>query len=57
MLPNYQHSDHHIRLAGGLGGLIADEYGLIMAFYFMAVTIIIANVFVFLTPAKLEHAQ
>jgi MFS family permease len=44
-------------IAPGLGGLIADEYGLIMAFYFMAVTIIIANVFVFLTPAKLQTAQ
>lgn len=41
-------------IAPGLGGLIADEYGLIMAFYFMAVTIVIANVFVFLTPARLE---
>ena len=38
-------------IAPGLGGLIADEFGLIYAFYFMAVTIIIANVFVFLTPA------
>ena len=37
-------------IAPGQGGLIADEYGLIMAFYFMAVTIIIANVFAFLTP-------
>jgi len=44
-------------IAPGLGGLIADQYGLIMAFYFMAVTIIIANVFVFLTPAKLRSAQ
>ncbi len=43
-------------IAPGLGGLIADKYGLIMAFYFMAVTIIIANVFVFLTPAKLRSA-
>ncbi len=44
-------------IAPGLGGLIADAYGLIMAFYFMAVTIIIANVFVFLTPATLRPAE
>ena len=43
-------------IAPGLGGLIADQYGLIMAFYFMAVTIIIANVFVFLTPAPKREA-
>ena len=35
----------------------ADEFGLIYAFYFMAVTIIIANVFVFLTPAPKRAAQ
>ena len=44
-------------VAPGLGGLIADTYGLITAFYFMAITIIIANVFVFLTPAKLETVK
>jgi len=43
-------------IAPGLGGLIADEFGLIYAFYFMAVTIIIANIFVFLTPAPKRQA-
>ena len=43
-------------IAPGVGGLLADEYGLIMAFYFMAATIIIANIFVFLTPAPKQTA-
>ena len=33
-----------------LGGLIADRYGLIAAFYFLAFTVGVANVFVFFTP-------
>jgi MFS family permease len=33
-----------------LGGLIADRYGLIAAFYFLAFTVVVANVFVFFTP-------
>ena len=33
-----------------IGGLIADRYGLIATFYFLAFTVVIANVFVFFTP-------
>jgi len=32
------------------GGLLADHYGLMAAFYFLAVTIVIANMFIFFTP-------
>ncbi len=32
------------------GGLIADHYGILATFYFLAVTIVIANVLVFWTP-------
>jgi FSR family fosmidomycin resistance protein-like MFS transporter len=34
-----------------LGGILADAYGLMATFYFLAVTIVIANLFVFFTPA------
>ncbi len=34
-----------------VGGLLADQYGLIATFYFLAVTIIIANLFIFFTPS------
>jgi MFS family permease len=34
-------------------GIIADHYGIMSAFYFLAGTIIIANLMVFLTPAAL----
>ena len=33
-----------------ISGIIADHYGLIATFYFLAVTIVIANLFMFLTP-------
>jgi sugar phosphate permease len=33
-----------------IGGVIADAYGILAAFYFLAVTIIIANLFIFLMP-------
>ena len=33
------------------GGLIADRYGLMSAFYFLAFTILVANFFIFLMPA------
>ena len=33
-----------------LGGLVADRYGLSAAFYFLAVTIVLANLFIFLMP-------
>ena len=34
-----------------MGGLIADRYGLMAVFYFLACTIVIANMFIFFTPA------
>jgi MFS transporter, FSR family, fosmidomycin resistance protein len=39
-----------------VGGFLADHYGLITAFYFLAVTIVIANMFVFFTPAPPDEA-
>src|SRR5262249_23307987 len=38
-----------------LGGLVADQYGLSAAFYFLAITIVAANLFIFLMP-KAEPA-
>jgi MFS transporter, FSR family, fosmidomycin resistance protein len=38
-----------------LGGLIADRYGLDAVFYFLASTIIVANLFVFFTPAPQQR--
>lgn len=43
-------------IGGGIGpllaGMIADRYGLMTVFYFLAVTIVIANVFTIFTPEK-----
>ncbi|MEP6656611.1 MAG: MFS transporter [Betaproteobacteria bacterium] len=33
-----------------IGGMLADRYGLISAFYFLAFTIVVANLFIFLMP-------
>ena len=33
-----------------IGGLIADRWGIMMVFYFLAATIVIANMFIFVTP-------
>ena len=33
-----------------VGGILADRYGLIATFYFLAATIVIANTFIFFTP-------
>jgi MFS family permease len=33
-----------------VGGLLADQYGLIATFYFLAATIVVANLFIFVTP-------
>jgi MFS family permease len=33
-----------------VGGLIADHYGIIATFYYLAATIVIANMFIFFTP-------
>lgn len=35
-----------------IGGLIADRYGLLMTFWFLAGTIVIANLFIFAMPRK-----
>ncbi len=35
-----------------LGGLIADKYGLMATFYFLAATIVVANLFIFRMPAQ-----
>jgi len=38
-------------------GIVADHYGLMAAFYFLAATIIVANLMVFITPAGLTQKQ
>lgn len=35
-----------------IGGMIADRYGLIMTFWFLAFTIVVANLFIFAMPKK-----
>jgi MFS transporter, FSR family, fosmidomycin resistance protein len=35
-----------------IGGVIADHYGIIATFYFLAATIVIANLFILITPAE-----
>ena len=35
-----------------LGGIFADLYGLMATFYFLAITIVIANLFIFFTPVS-----
>jgi MFS family permease len=37
-----------------VGGMIADSYGLMATFYFLAATIVVANLFVFFIPAMNE---
>jgi MFS family permease len=37
-----------------VAGLIADQYGLVATFYFLAFTIVIANMFIFFTPSDSE---
>jgi MFS transporter, FSR family, fosmidomycin resistance protein len=34
-----------------IGGVIADHYGIIATFYYLAATIVVANMFILLTPA------
>ena len=34
-----------------VGGVLADHYGIIATFYFLAATIVVANMFIFFTPA------
>jgi FSR family fosmidomycin resistance protein-like MFS transporter len=38
-----------------VGGILADRYGLIATFYFLAATIVIANLFIVFTPATETH--
>jgi MFS family permease len=33
-----------------VGGLLADQFGLVATFYFLAATIVVANLFIFITP-------
>jgi MFS family permease len=40
-----------------IGGVIADAYGLMATFYFLAATIIVANLFIFFIPARDEARQ
>ncbi|MGZ5101951.1 MAG: MFS transporter, partial [Usitatibacter sp.] len=35
-----------------IGGMIADRFGLIMTFWFLAFTIVVANLFIFAMPRK-----
>lgn len=50
-----------VQAAGGaigpiVAGMLADRYGLISTFYFLALTIVVANFFIFFTPARLTAA-
>jgi MFS transporter, FSR family, fosmidomycin resistance protein len=38
-----------------IGGLIADAYGIMMVFYFLAATIVVANLFIFVTPIPTQR--
>jgi MFS transporter, FSR family, fosmidomycin resistance protein len=38
------------------GGILADHYGLSAVFYFLATTIVIANLFIFFTPTPARRA-
>ena len=38
-----------------LSGLLADRFGLMAVFYFLAGTIVVANMFIFFTPAGIAH--
>ncbi len=33
-----------------IGGVLADQYGIIATFYYLAATIVVANMFIFFTP-------
>lgn len=39
-------------IAPAIGGWIADKHGLMATFYFLAATIVVANLFIFLMPAQ-----
>jgi predicted MFS family arabinose efflux permease len=40
-----------------LGGIVADHYGLLAAFYLLAATIIIANLLVYWIPSNSKDAS
>lgn len=40
-----------------IGGLLADRYGLMSAFYFLACTIVVANLFIFLMPPGMAQRE
>jgi FSR family fosmidomycin resistance protein-like MFS transporter len=40
-----------------IGGILADKFGLFSAFYFVAFTIVIANLFIFLMPNDNSHSK
>jgi len=39
-----------------VGGIMADRFGLMSTFYFLALTIVVANLFIFLVPAQTTSA-
>jgi MFS transporter, FSR family, fosmidomycin resistance protein len=39
------------------GGIIADHYGIMATFYFLAASIVVANMFIFLTPATVGGSE
>jgi FSR family fosmidomycin resistance protein-like MFS transporter len=40
-----------------VAGVIADHYGITATFYFLAATIVIANLFILITPAETPHQE
>ena len=40
-----------------IGGVLADHYGIIAVFYFLAATIVVANMFIFFTPVALPQEE
>ena len=44
-------------IAPALGGLVADQYGLLAAFYLLAATIILANIMVIWIPSQAQTAE
>jgi MFS transporter, FSR family, fosmidomycin resistance protein len=40
-----------------VGGILADHFGLMATFYFLAVSIVIANMFIFFTPAETDKTK
>jgi sugar phosphate permease len=52
------HRSRHAQAAAPIiGGLVADAFGLMAAFYFPAATILLANLMVFFIPAPATHSE